>query len=275
MVIVEVYVTQNYFTLAHDKATVEKELHKDTIVKWQAKYVKVVNRIKHLFEQQNYDVGDLILCLATQDDDNVTVFSSDDAFKKVTSLNLLFQQISNYCNMYDYEILTTLVEAFECETAMQLLDDFSKELQNSILNDLDLLSEDGELRDIKSLMPGTFKLEIKYLGSKFTENTQKYIKRIMYETFRLKANSIVFRGVQQGCVALIYQISATVKSYLLQYSLSFEEAKNLSYHKIKYIEVDGAKLDLTPKIEEVCTWVLYDIFSSYIASRKNSYCYLI
>ena len=48
-----------------------------------------------------------------------------------------------------------------------------------ILNDLNLLSKDVELRDPKDLMPGTHKLIIEYVGSKFTLKIKEIVQVIV------------------------------------------------------------------------------------------------
>ncbi|XP_065900894.1 uncharacterized protein [Dysidea avara] len=242
---------QNITTDTHAEESDERQLRSRTITKLKGKYAKVAIKIKHEFEQQKYDVRELILTLSASDDENQTIFSTDEAFVKITNTDDLFLWIGKYCSMYDYELLLALVEFTECEETIKLLDDFSKELQSSILKDLDLLSEDGELLDIKSFMPRTHKLEIKYVGGDFTLKAKKSIQSIMYECFRLKRGSIIFRGAQEGCVVFIYQISTTVKSHLLQYQITSQDVMKLTDHKIKCIKIDDTELNLSPQSKEV------------------------
>ena len=210
-----------------------------------------MNKIKHVIEQQKYKIDELILNLAAADDENLTIFSTDEGFDKIKNTNQLFLWISKYCSMYDYELLLALVESTECEEAIKLLDDFDKERNSSILKDLDLLYEDGELRDIKSFMPGTHKLEIKYVGGDFTLKAKKSIQSIMYECFHLKRGSIILRGAQEGCIAFIYQISTTVKSHLLQYQITPQDVMKLADHEIRCIKIDDTELNLSPQTKNV------------------------
>ena len=189
--------------------------------------------------------------MSATDDEKQTIFSTDEAFAKIKNTKQLFHWIVQYCSMYDYELLLVLVESTECEEAIKLLDDFSKELHSSILKDLDLLSEDGELRDIKSFMPGTHKLEIKYVGGKCTLTTIENVQKIIYECFHLKRGSIIFRGAQEGCVALIYQISTTVKCHLLHYQITPQDVEKLADHKIKCVNVDGTEINFPTKTKQV------------------------
>ena len=237
--------------LVGDEKSDERQLHARIITKLKGKYVSVVRKIRLIIEERNYKIEQLILDLCATDDDKQTIFSTDEAFVKITNLTQLFLWIEKYCSMYDYELLLALVESTECNEAIKLLDDFSEELQSSILKDLDLLSQEGELRDMKSFMAGTCKLEIKYVGGKCTLTTKENVQRIIRECFHLKKGSIIFRGAQEGCVTLIYQISPTVKSYLLQYQISSEDAIKLTSIKIKCLIIDGTEFFISSQPKEV------------------------
>jgi len=237
------------------------QLHARTITRLKGKYANVVSKIKCVIEKKKYDINQLILNLCATDDENQTIFSTDEAFTKITNTNELFLWIGKYCNMYDYELLLALVESTECGEAIKLLDNFSEELHSSILKDLDLLSKDGELRDIKSFQPGTHKLEIKYVGGEFTLKVKKSIQNIIYECFNLKRGSIIFRGAQEGCVALIYQISTTMKSYLLQYQITPQDVMKLTDQKIKSIKIDSIAVKMSPQTKEVGFFGISDLYT--------------
>ena len=154
--------------------------------------------------------------------------------------------------MYDFELLLTLIESTECQEAIQLLDDFTKEIRHSILSDLDLLSEDGELLNPKDFMPNTHKLVIKYVGSgKCTLTAKEKIQNIIYECFRLRTGSITFKGVQEGCFAFVYQISAAVKCYMLQRENTSSDVTMLAENYITCISIDDVKLKISSQVNEV------------------------
>ena len=209
----------------------------------KGKYAEVSENIRSIIEDRKLNINSLILKLCSLDDDNTTIFSTDDVFKEIHSTHELFHHIQKYCSIYDYELLVAFVESTGCQEAITLLDDFTKTLSSSILSDLDLLSDDGELRDPKDFLPGTHKLVIKYVGGDCTLKTKKLVQSIICEHFRLKNGSIVFKGVQEGCVAFIYQISPAVKSYLLHHSV-ITTTKFYAMNKIKCLLIDD---------EELCT----------------------
>ena len=236
-----------YRTLCCFLVAADVELNARTITKLKGKYAAVVKRLKLIFDNQKFDITSLISSLCSLDDKNTTIFSTDKAFKEIHSTTELFHHIGQYCSIYDYELLEAFVESTECEEAVKLLDDFTQELRFSILSDLSLLSKDGELRDPQDFMPGTHKLVVKYVGGKCTLKTKEIVQNIIYESFHLKKVSIIFKGVQEGCIAFVYQISPTVKSYLLQYPLTTKDIELLFENQIKYFIVDDEELKI-PKV---------------------------
>ena len=208
------------------------------------KYTEVFENIQLIIQGRKLDINSLILKLCSHDDDNITIFSTNDAFKQISNTTDLFHHIGQYCNIYDYELLVAFVESTGCQEAIKLLDDFTKILSSSILIDSDLLYDGGELQDPKDFMLGTHKLIIKYVGGNCTLRTKGLVHSIICEYFHLKKGSIVFKGVQkEDCVAFIYQISPAVKSYLLPHLITTTSAF-FTMNKIKCLLIDD---------KEVCT----------------------
>ena len=228
-----------------------KELHADTITNLKGNYAAIVENLRLIIESRKLNIKSLIVMLCSLDEDNTTIFSTNKAFKEITSTIELFHHIGQYCSIYDYELLSAFVVSTGCEDAKKLLDDFTNTLYSSILSDLDLLSEDGELKDPKEFMFGTHKLVIKYLGKKCTLKTKEMIQNIICERFRLMKGSIIFKGVQEGCIAFVYQISPAVKSYFLQYPLTANDIAMLYEHQIKCFIIDNEELRL-PKVFIIC-----------------------
>ena len=224
-----------------------RQLQARTITKLKGKYAAAVDKLRQIIDSQKLDINSLILQLCSIDEENTTIFSTDKVFKEVHSTRELFYHIGQYCSIYDYELLEAFVKSTECEEAIKLLDDFTKELRHSILSNLDLLHKDGELRDPKDFMPGTHKLVIKYVGGKCTLKTKEMVQNIIYQSFHLKKGSIIFKGVQEGCVEFVYEISPIVKSYLLQYPLTTKDTELLFENQINHLIIDNEELKL-PKV---------------------------
>jgi len=223
-----------------DQTETETLLYFDAhgISKLKGNYAKVVNQIKDIIDKKNVDIESLLLNLNVCDTTNLTIFSTDEVFLKVTNTNKLFYEIMKYCSMYDYELLLAFVQSIDCEEAMKLLDDFTEQLKNSILQNLDLLPE---LKDPK-VLNGTHKLVIKYTGGKCTLESKKIIQDVLYECFHLNRVSIVFKGAEEGCIAFVFQISSAVKSYLLHYQITNEDVVVLTKHSITHVLIDDEEL---------------------------------
>lgn len=226
----------------------ERTLNARTFVKLTGKYAAVVRKIMLILEKD--DIQQLILNLCAADPDNLTIFSSDEAFSKIKTINELFLWIGRYCSMYDFELLLALVESTGYEEAIKLLDDFAEELRSSVLKDLDLLSEDGAIFD---LMPKSHTLVIKYIGGKCTLKAKDKIQSIIYECLHLRRGSIIFKGVQEGCVAFMYQISTAVKCYLLQIEITATDVTMLAKHSIISIMIDNTELMISSQLKKVST----------------------
>ena len=242
--------------MTDDTGTIEKQLRARTLVRLNGKYAKIVNKIQYIIEQKNINIKQLILNLCAADEDNVTVFSTDEAFIRITDTNDLFLQIGKYCSMYDFDLLLALVESTECQEAIKLLDDFTEELRCSILRDMDLL--DGELLNPKNFMSDTHKLVIKYVGgSKCTFKAKEKIQNIICECFHLRKGSIIFKGVEEGCVRFIYQISAAVKCHMLKSEIPPSDVTTLAQNHISCISIDDVKLKILMQLNVVTMYNYY------------------
>ena len=241
-----------YNTATIDGTTIEKQLRARTLIKLKGKYANIVNRIRCIIEKKNLDIKQLILNLCATDEENLTVFSTDEVFIRINNTNELFLHIGMYCSMYDFDLLLALVESTECQEAVKLLDDFAEEMRSSILKDLDILSEDEELLKIGDFMHNTHKLVIKYVGvGRCTLKAKEKIQNIVYECFHLKKGCIIFKGVQEGCVAFVYQISAAVKSHMLQIEVTPSDETILIEHHIISVSIDDVKLMISSQRHEV------------------------
>ena len=116
------------------------------LMELRERYSIVVRRLIHIFREREIDIEELITILRFDDVDNNTIFSTDSVFDTIRTEIQLFQSVALYCkSIYDYQVLVILVKASQCQEAIKELNDFTKMLQNSILAEIDLISEHGEL----------------------------------------------------------------------------------------------------------------------------------
>ena len=241
------YLTCQFSIVDEDEVDyIERQLNARTLGKLKGKYAVMIENIRNIFEGKNLDVNSLILKLSSIDDDNITIFSTDRAFRQIHSIDDLFIHIGNHCSIYDYELLVAFVEATECQEAIKVLDDFTKELHSSVLSDLDLLGDDGELQDPKVFT--NHKMIIKYVGGKCTIKTKQLVQNIICERFHLNKGSIFFRGVQVGSVNFVYQISSAVKAHIQQFPITAEKVFP-EKEKIKCLIIDDEEVKFPVQLE--------------------------
>ena len=250
--------TVHYVEVDAELDYIEKTLNLRTVAKVKGKFAMSAENIKRIIENKKIDINSLIFKLCSVDDEEKTIFSTDDVFKKVHTIDELFFHIMQYCSIYDYDLLIAFVESTNCNEAKEELERFTKQLHSSILRDLNLLCME-ELQDHRGFMHGTHKLVIKYVGgNKCTVKTQELVKNIIYERYHLQMGSIIFKGVEEGCVAFIYQISPAVKAHFLQYPLaSFSENDN-----IQNITIDDKVIQLQGNFcVSVCVYVYMHLYT--------------
>ena len=220
-------------------AVMKKQFRDFVIKRLREKYSKVVRSLMHIFKDKKVDIEELITILRFDDVEKNSVFSTDDVFNTIRTEIQLFQHVAKYCkSIYDYRVLGVLVQASGYPEAIKELTDFTESLHNSILTEIDLMSEHGELLHPDDFMPETYKFIIEYVGGKCTIETKEMVQGIVEQSVRLKKGVLIFKGVGVGSVLLIYQVSEAVKDYLLAYKFTEEDITFLEENKIASLIVD-------------------------------------
>lgn len=247
---------------------VKKEQFRDSIINMlREKYRDAVGNIIEIFKKENVDIEKLITILRF--DDPKSVFSTDDVFSTITTdIFTLFNHVNKYCNsIYDYQVLDDLVKTSKCTEAIKELDAFTKLRKDSILKEIDLISEHGELLNPDDLMPGTYKFIIEYVGGKCTIHTKEMIQDVVEQSVRLKKGVIIFKGCDQGSILFVYQISGVVKNYLLQYKFTEEDLTYLERNNITSLIVDDIRImnssQVTVANYNITLEIEYNLLSSY------------
>ena len=222
---------------------VKKQFREYLIANLRREYTKVVRKLIHIFKEKKINIEELITILCFDDVDKTSVFSTDSVFSTIRTEVHLFHHVAQYCkSIYNYHVLDILVQASECPEAIKELTDFSKLLQNSILTEIDLISEHGELLHPDDFMPGTYKFIIEYVGGKCTIDTKEMVQGIVEQSVRLRKGTLIFKGVNVGSILFIYQISEAVKNYLLQYKFTEQDVRFLEGNNITSLMVDGVRI---------------------------------
>ena len=222
-------------------AEVNKKFRDFVVIKLRQKYSKVVRKLINIFKEKKVNIEELITILCFDDVDKKSVFSTDAAFSTIKTDIQLFHHVAQYCKgIYDYRVLDVLVQASDCPEAIKELTDFTESLHNSILTEIDLMSEHGELLHPDDFMPDKFIIE--YVGGKCTIETKEMVQGIVEQSVRLNKGVLIFRGVGAGSILFIYQISEAVKNYLLEFKFTEGDIVFLGGNKIRSLLVDGVRI---------------------------------
>ena len=212
--------------------TLSQNLLRDMKVKYTQMMDDVKNELKH------HDVFYLLDKFRDADIDDATIFSKEDAIDKIKTVKMLCYYLSSECKIYDYEILEVFMISIDCTKAVEIIRDFTKDFNNSILKDLNLLDfPKSEFEDFKP-SGNNRKLVIKYESMTLSKAEEQAVRTVLYKQFKLKDGAIRFVNIVDGSILLIYRISQKIKNYLLQYKITTDEAVSLRSYKIMQLIID-------------------------------------
>ena len=222
---------------------VTKSFKKFLLRRLRGKFSEVIATLLRIFKEKNVDIGELITTLCFDDAEKTTIFSTDAAFNTIRTVDQLLHHVAKCCkSIYDYEVLDILVRGSKCPEAIKELSDFTEFLQNSILTEIDLMSEHGELLHPDDFMTGTYKFTIEYVGGKCKKGTKEMVQSIVEQTVRLKKGNLIFKGFDVASILFIFQISEAVKDYLLQYKFTEQDIRFLEGNNIISLTVDRVRI---------------------------------
>ena len=232
----------------------KKQFRDFLISKLETTYSEMIRKLIHIFKENKVDIEELITILRFNDVKKNSVFSTDNVFNTIRKEIQLFQHVANYCKgIYDYQVLNIMVYGSGYQEAIKELTDFTETLHNSILTEIDLMSEHGELLHPDDFMPGTYKFIIEYVGGKCKIETKEMVQGIVEQSVRLQKGVLIFKGVDVGSILFIYQISEVVKNYLLEYKFTEEDVKFLEGNNITSLIVDGIRIMSSSQLNKVIT----------------------
>lgn len=70
----------------------------------------------------------------------------EDVFENVTTVERLWQKLSRFWSIYDYDVLRILLRIVKCEKASEILQEFLSRFDSSAMKDMDLVLRYEEFR---------------------------------------------------------------------------------------------------------------------------------
>jgi len=221
---------------------------------FQSEYIRTWITIKNILKSYlckiDYKVDDAveILCGTSEYYD----ICLDDWVKNATDYSVIFKYIAKYNSIYDYSMLQMFIEVVKCKDAEQVLQEFETKFEESLLNKMDLM----ELIKNEGRMPSV-ELRVKYNGLSLNEKEKKMIKKIVCNTFNLPEHSIFFHHAEDGCIALIFEISRSVKDYLLSLKICAGSLVQCSKLCILQFIIGDRKLNVPTDFDDINEVLVY------------------
>ena len=213
----------------------KRRLSISTLDDLNAKYVTLLEELKKIFKEKCYPVKDIINGLCTADKGNLTFFAADECFHLRNTLDVddVFYYIGKHCKYFDFTILKTYINGSKCTEAKQLIDNYIKEIESSVITDLNL-NEYDHLQTEDT----TKKLEIICDLNKLNVKELTLIVETVQRCLKLPSASISVKDVKKNCIILVCRIPNNVKYYLLQLKIIIYKLKPLSALKIQSLIID-------------------------------------
>ena len=207
----------------------------------EAEFGIMITKIQEALEKKRVSVRNLVKKLRTSSavrDREVPLFDPS-IFEKVTSIDKLFETLSGYWHLFDYDVLVYLVNTAECEEAKVIYDNFLGSFDASVIHDyFGKLIHSSVVFNKESDVPGTCRLRVKITQNECTAETKDEVKDILSTCYRLEKYALICKGIKQGCIELTYQTSSSVKFYLLQYKITKYELSQLKAYMITALKID-------------------------------------
>ena len=233
----------------HDNATILDKLITSEDV--EVEFASTTDKIKQVLCNSTINVTSVVEQLQTISvvrNKNIPLFD-EDVFENVTTVERLWQRLSKFWSIYDYDVLRILLRIIKYKKADEIFEEFLSKFDSSAMKDKELVLYYEEFRRQGLIKP---LLRIKVKAEKYTDSIRAEVEELMSSTFKLEEYSLCFRGIKEGCIELLYQISNALMSYLLQCKVSGHDLVKLGAHNVISIRINDMELIIPPEIEMVC-----------------------
>ena len=231
---------------------VERQLERSILDYLNTKYVTLIENLKKVYKKKkrHYSVSYIITGLCTADKGNLTFFASEECLRLAKTLDDVFFHIGRAYKYFDFTILKTFIDASGCTKAKELMENYIKEIEHTVITGLNL-EEEYECKG------STKKFEIVCDNYELKVGESDLIKETLQRCLKLPSASISLRGVIRNCIIIVCRVPLEVEYYLFQLKITARELKPLSTLKITSLIVDGKmKLNIPMDCDaEVCTYI--------------------
>ena len=179
---------------------------------------------------------------------------AEDTFKRVSTIRSLWQILSAFWDIYDYDILLHVLKIINCEKANKIFDVFLLKIDPAVIDDVDLVIYYKEYERQGFTKP---LLRVKLKIESYNHHNKKEVHRALSKLFNLEQFALRLKGIKQGCVELIYEVSTQLKSYLLSCKVMGSDVHYLDSCGITRLQIDDMEMKFSSYTlnVKVCSYV--------------------
>ena len=236
---------------------IECQLDRSILDHLNSKYVTLIANLKKIYKKKkrHYSIPNIITGLCTADKGNLTFFSSIKCLHSAKTIDEVFFYIGKECKYFDFTILKTFIDGSGCTKAIELMENYIKEIENIVIIGLSLKMEYDSVQS-EGCEGDTKKLEILCDKNELDVKEINLIVETLQRCLKLPRASILLRDIKRGCIILVCRVPQEVEYYLLQLKITVRQLKPLSVLKITSLIVDS-KMKLNIPLDcdvEVCMY---------------------
>jgi len=221
----------------------------------EVEFAKTTAAIKETLRKENIHMNTLIEQLRTSSavkSQEVPLFDNE-IFTTINSVEDLWKILSNYWSAYDYDILDFLINTIESKSAKSIYDDFLSRIDPSALMNVEFIAD---CKEVKWQGLGK-RLRVKVKAEKCTDDVQKTAKKQICRHFNLKIYSVVFVGIKEGCIELIFAfLSTATTQYMETCYVTGRMLADFAALRIQHLQTNDMELNVPSKITRTVSALL-------------------
>ena len=215
-------------------------------------FARTTNKIKQTLKNNHIDIMSLVEQLQTISavKDKKVPLLDEDVFENVTTIEKLWKKLNRYWSIVDYDVLRIVLKLVRCKQADDILEEFLSRIDITIIKDVDLVLY-YEAFESKGLVKPSLRIKVKI--DNYADCIKAEVEKVMSSKFNLEEYSLRFRGIKEGCIELVYEISNAMMEYFLQCKFTGNDMIYFAACTIISVYINDMELLIPPEIEMVCS----------------------
>ena len=166
---------------------------------------------------------------------------SPDTFERVSDIKSLWQILSGYWSIFDYDILKRVLRFAKCKEAQRIFNNFLLKIDPALIDDVDLVMY-YKVSEISGFTKPVLRVKLK--ADICNLRHKEIVNKVLSVKFNLEEYALRIKCIKDGCVELMYEISPELKSYLLSCKVMASDVQNLIDCGIICLKIDNMEIDL-------------------------------